>query len=167
MEELWNEAGCLKQSKQSKEKNAEEIINCARNLCFQGQYGRAAKVLASDDFAPFNKATINSLKKWPPTEEKPIVIQIVSSQAYQISKENFSEHLNLFSRFTAAGPSKKFQEHLLHAVLTKVVKKSYRGELPEFVSQALCSASLSALLKRKGGIRSIAVAEILRKLIAK
>ena len=35
------------------------------------------------------------------------------------------------------------------------------------VSQALCRASLSALLKKKGGIRPIAFAEVLRRLIAK
>ena len=74
-----------------------------------------------------------------------------------------------------------FPEHLLHAVqctasdqsqvalrvLTKLVNISCRGELPEFVSQALCSASLSTLLKKKGGIRPIEVGEVLRRLIAK
>ena len=74
-----------------------------------------------------------------------------------------------------------FPEHLLHAVqcnasdqsqialrvLTKLVNISCRGELPEFVSQALCRASLSALLKKNGGIRPIAVGEVLRRLIAK
>ena len=152
-----------------------------KNLCFQGQYGRAAKVLASDGFAPVNKATLDSLKKLHPTEEKPIVVQNFSSQAYQFSEENVLEQLNSFSRFTAAGPSKMFPEHLLHAVqctasdqsqvalrvLTKLVNISCRGELPEFVSQALCSASLSALLKKKGGIRPVAVGEVLRRLIAK
>ena len=87
----------------------------------------------------------------------------------------------MFSRFTAAGPSKIFPEHRLHAVqctasdqsqialrvLTKLVNLSCSGKLPEFVSQALCSASLSALLKKKGGIRPIAFGEILRRLIAK
>ena len=116
-----------------------------------------------------------------PPGEKPIVVQNFSSQAYQFSEENVSEQLNLFSRFTAAGTSKMFPEHLLHAVqctasdqspialrvLTKLVHISCRGELPEFVSQALCSASLSALLKKKGGICSIAVGEVLRRLIAK
>ena len=74
-----------------------------------------------------------------------------------------------------------FPEHLLHAVqctasdqsiialsvLTKLVNISCRGELPEIDSQVLCSASISALLKKKGGIRPIAVGEVLRRLIAK
>ena len=108
-------------------------------------------------------------------------MQNFSSQAYQFSEENVLEQLNSFSRFTAAGPSKMFPEHLSHAVqytasdesqlvlrlLTKLVNIICRGELPEFVSRALCRASLSALLKKKGGVRPIAVGEVLRRLIAK
>ena len=101
---LWNKAFSLKQSKRSNDTNSEEITNRAKNLCFQGQYGRAAKVLASDGFAPVNKATLDSLKKLHPPEEKPIVVQNFSSQAYQFSEENVSVLLNSFSRFTAAGP---------------------------------------------------------------
>ena len=50
------------------------------------------------------------------SEEKPIVVKNFSSQAYQFSEENVPEQLNSFSRFTAAGPSNMFPEHLLHAV---------------------------------------------------
>ena len=171
----------MKQSKRSNDTNSEEIIKRAKNLCFRGQYGRAVKVLASDGFAPVNKTTLGSLKKLLTPEEKPIVVQNFSSQAYQFSEENISEQLNSFPRFTAVGPSKMFPEHLLRAVqctasdqsqialrvLTKLVNICCRGELPKFVSQALCSESLSALLKKRGGIRSIAVGEVLRRLIAK
>ena len=121
-----------------------------------------------------------ALKKLNPTEETPIAHQNFSSQAYLFSEENVMEQLNSFSVFTAAGPSKMCPEHLLHAVqfaasdqsqnalrlLTKLVNTSCRSGLPEFVSQALCSASLSALLKKKSGICPIAVGEVLRRLIA-
>ena len=171
----------MKQSKRPNDTNSKEIIKRAKNLCFQGQYGRAANVLASDVFAPVNKAILDNLKKLHPPEEKPIVVQNFSSQAYQFSEENVSEQLNLFPRFTAAGPSKGFPEHLLHAVqctasdqsqialrvLTKHVDISCRREIPELASQALCSASLSTLLKKKGGYRPIAVGEVLRRPIAK
>ena len=74
-----------------------------------------------------------------------------------------------------------FPEHFTHAVkcaasdqpqiasrvLTKLVNINCRGELLEFVSQALFSSSLSALVNKKGGIRPIAVGEVLRGLIAK
>ena len=112
----WNGACSLKQMKRSNDTNSEEIIKRADKFGFQGQYGRAAKVLASDGFAPVKKAILDSLKKLLPPEEKLIVVQIFSSQAYQFREENNSEQLNSFSRFTAAGPSKMFSEHLLHAV---------------------------------------------------
>ena len=86
-------------------------------MCFQGQFGRAAKVLASDGFAPVNKAVLDTLKKMFTTEENVIVVQQqFSSEAYQFSEENVSERLNSFSSFIVAGPSKKFTENLLHAV---------------------------------------------------
>ena len=88
----------------------------AKNSCFQGQYGRATKALASDGFPPVNKATLDGLKKLHPTAEKPILVQNFSSQAYQFSEEKISEQLTSFSRSTAAVPSKMFPEHLLHAV---------------------------------------------------
>ena len=59
------------------------------------------------------------------------------------------------------------QSQIALRVLTKLVNVSCRGELPESVSQALCSASLSALLKKKSGVHPTAVGEVLRKLIAK
>ena len=178
---LWNEACTLNQSKRSNDTNSEGIIKLAKNVCFQGQYGRAAKVLASDGFAPIHKATLDSLKKLLPTEEKPTVVHNFSSQIDQFSEKNVLEQLRSNSRFTAAGSSKMFPENLLHGVqcnasdqsqialrvLTKLVNISCRGELPEFVSQALCSASLSTLLKKKSGILPIAVGEVLRRLIAK
>ena len=76
---------------------------------------------------------------------------------------------------------KNVPKHFLHAVqcavsdlsqnslrvMTKVVNRSCCGEHPEFVSKALFSASLSALLKKKGGIRPIAGKEVLWRQKAK
>ena len=86
-----------------------------------------------------------------------------------------------FSNFTAAGPSKMYPEHLLHAVtcavpnqskksitsITKLANLASRGHLPSFVARTFCSASLAALKKTKGGVRPIAVGEVFRCLIAK
>ena len=89
--------------------------------------------------------------------------------------------MKFFSKYTAAGTSKMYPEHLLHAVectapnhsesalkaITRFLKTGSRGKFPSFLSKALCSASLSALSKKKGGVRPIAVSEILRRFIAK
>ena len=68
----------------------------------------------------------------------------------------------MFFKLTAVGPSDMFPEHLLHGVQctasdqsqkalraeNKLVKITAQMEGPKYVSQALCSASLSALLKK-------------------
>ena len=57
-------------------------------------------------------------------------------------------------------------EFALKAV-TKFVNFGSRGLFPVFVSKTLCCASLTALSKKKGGVRPIAVGEVLRRLMAK
>ena len=74
-----------------------------------------------------------------------------------------------------------YPEHLLHAVncavsdqskqaitsITKLVNLASRGQLPVSVAPVFCSSSLTALKKLKCGVRSIAVGEVLRRLVAK
>ena len=51
--------------------------------------------------------------------------------------------------------------------VTKIVNFGNRGLFPAFISRALCCASLTSLSKKKGGMRPIAIGEVLRRLIAK
>ena len=51
--------------------------------------------------------------------------------------------------------------------ITKFVNFGSRSLFPVFVSKAHCCAPLTALSKKKGGVRPIAVGEVLRRLIAK
>ena len=74
-----------------------------------------------------------------------------------------------------------YPEHPLHPVncaasdqskqaitsITKLVNLASRGQLPVSVATVFCSASLTALKKLKGGVRPIAVSEVLRRLVAK
>ena len=86
--------------------------------------------------------------------------------------------LKSFSRGTAPGPSGLRAQHLKDAVrsahgdeaveqLTAICNHLARGEAPEFLSQYLAGASLMALEKPGGGIRPIAIGEVLRRLVAK
>ena len=51
--------------------------------------------------------------------------------------------------------------------LTKLVNLASRGQLPNLVAPAFCSATLTALNKKKTGIITIAVGEVIRRLVAK
>ena len=51
--------------------------------------------------------------------------------------------------------------------LTKLVNLASRGGLPSFVAPVLCSAPLTALNKKKTGIRTIGVGEVIQSLVAK
>ena len=137
-----------------------------QNLCLQIQFGRAAKILSSDGVACDKKKTLKELMNLHRAEEAPpSETDDYSSNAYQLNEASVFTQLQSFSKFTAAGPSKMYPEHLLHAVkcavpdqskepissITKTEKLASRGQLPIFVAPTFCSASLTALKKTKGG----------------
>ena len=86
--------------------------------------------------------------------------------------------LKTFSRGTGAGPTGLRAQHLKDAVrsahgdeaieqLTALSNLLARGDAPEPLAQHLAGASLMALSKPGGGIRPIAVGEVLRRLVSK
>ena len=108
----------MKQSKRQRTNIIEEISVRAKTLCLQGQFGQAAKVLASEGLAPDNRATFKALEKLHPKEPLPVVnlSDDTATNAFQFSENVVYEQLKIFSKHTAAGPSKMFPEHLQHAV---------------------------------------------------
>ena len=179
---LWYEADSMKQAKYKSNSTMEALASRAKTLCLQGQFGRAAKILSLEGIAPDNRKTLIELKKLHP-EGNAILepLEDYSCGAYQFDEGKVVLQLQSFSKFTAAGPSKMYPEHLLHAIncsisdqskramnsLTKLVNLASRGQLPSFVAPAFCSATLTALNKKKTGIRPIAVGEVIRRLVAK
>ena len=154
---LWFEAASMKQAKKTNHDSMETLAARAKSLCLQGQFGRAAKILSSDGVAPDNEETLKELMNFHPAEEvPPRVTDDYSSYAYQSDEASVFKQLQSFSNFTAAGPSKMYPEHLLHAVtcavldqsknsitsITKLVNLASRGQLPSFVAPDFCSASL-------------------------
>ena len=179
---LWYEAASMKQAKNKSNSTMEALASRAKTLCLQGQFGRAANILSSEGTAPDNRKTLIELKKLHPEENEILEpLEYYSCEAYQFDEGKVLLQLQPFSSFTAAGPSKMYPEHLLHALncsisdqskramnsLTKLVNLASRGQLPSFVAPPFCSARLTASNKKKTDIRPIALGEVIRRLVAK
>ena len=89
--------------------------------------------------------------------------------------------LSSFPKGTAAGPSMMYPEHLSNAIrcnnpeqsriamqkLTSLINFCSASGFPNDVGPTFCNASLTALTKKKTGVRPIAVEEVFRRLVAK
>ena len=97
-----------------------------------------------------------------------------------ISRDIFINCVKSFPKDSAAGVSKFYATHLSNAFLCPSpacgdqaisaildVNLLALGEAPTSIASYLCGASLLALKKKDGGIRPIAVGEILHRLCAK
>lgn len=106
----------------------------------------------------------------PPLAELPLAADITASSVERV--------LRTFPRDSAAGPSGTRVQHFVEALtpghctpvleqLTAVVQLLARGGAPPDVAPYLAGASLMALPKESGGIRPIAVGEVLRRITGK
>ena len=100
------------------------------------------------------------------------------SLSHQRLRQKPSRDLRAFPPETAPGPSGLRVQHLKDAnvaggsdaflsQLTAVVNLLAQGRAPEFLAPVLAGAGLVALPKPQGGVRPIAVGEILRRLTGK
>ena len=135
---LWYEAASMKQSNKTSNESIDALASRAKSLCLQGQFGRAAKVLSSDGVAPDNAAMLNELKKLHPKEKQPDhqFDQDANTNAYQFDEASVFFQIESFSKFTAAGPSKIYPEHLLHAVNCSAPDQSKRA-----ITNKICQLS--------------------------
>ena len=189
--ELWEEAKQLtkearKPKRGKKKKNAEEEqsqqkknAERAATLAQDGQYTKALQALTSAGMAPDTAATRAKLQAKHPAAPAPQIPATVMPQL-TFSKEEVKKSVRKFRRGSAPGPSGLRPEHLqatLQAApgrsdraletLSSLVTALARGGVPQEVAPHFCGARLHAAVKKDGGIRPIAVGNILRRLVAK
>ena len=171
-----------KSSKPSNAHNTEQQQQRCIELAADGQYGKATKALVSPGPLGRDEHTEKAMQdKHPRAQGVPDLSDLAAPARAQVPEFNgvlVKKMLKSFSRGTAPGPTGLRAQHLKDAVrsahgdeaieqLTLMCNLLARGDAPEFLAQHLAGASLLALQKPGGGIRPIAIGEVLRRLVAK
>ena len=148
-------------------------------MCREGFDRKACAALVSNGLLPADRDTARALQELHPIHAAPSCPPVDSlPQAYDIELETLEKVLHSFPPDSGPGPSALRMEHILealtpanrHAVLQQllgVVNLLARGQVPAPVSVFAAGAGLVALPKPKGGVRPIAVGEVLRRITGK
>jgi hypothetical protein len=128
--------------------------------------------------SPSHPSSVDDIKAQPPDREPPDGSVIPLSN---LSPKSFHEALKSFKRGSAAGWSGLSSDHLLEAIscpnpaigeftlgaLTRFGKLFIAGTPPEDILPFVFGAKLIGIQKKDGGIRPIAIGEVLRRWAAK
>ena len=151
-------------------------------LAADGQYSKAAKALVNPRPLERNEATEKSLQEKHPLAQSEVDLTDLAApdraQVPEFDGTQVKKMLKSFSRGTAPGPSGLRAQHLKDAIrsahgdeateqITSICNILARGDAPENISQYLAGATLMALEKPGGGIRPIAIGEVIRRLVSK
>ena len=191
--ELWNEAVALQQlpnqPRRGKKKEAQlEVSQDTRNarrslkLIREGQYTRAAQALVSPGLAEQSRSTMAAMEALHPQCPRVAPCDTEPSMPpMRFSQEQVAKAIKTFKPGSAPGPSGLRAEHLKVAVksapanrsdkaleaVTKMVNVLAAAAIPDEAVPFFCGARLYAGNKKSGGIRPIAVGDIIRRLISK
>ena len=185
---LWKEAvqlissrGKRKKKVQPLEKSQQELnVERATKLCQEGQYTKALQSLVSLGLADHTAESLREMKAKHPASPPPI-IPTTDSSPMAFSPSQVLEACKTFHKGSGPGPSGLRPEHLMimlksspanrvakaETQLTRLVNAMSKGAVPAVVSPHLCGARLIAANKKTGGLRPIAVGNILRRLTSK
>ena len=189
---LWDEAvrnshrnGKSKKKATKNQDVSQEEKNAVRatRLAQQGEYTRAAQALISGGLAETNSSTVRNMQNKHPLPQQPRTFQPADLDLQQISfsQSDVVKAIKSFKKGTAPGPDGLRAEHLkvlrknnvpnredkVIGSITDLVNCMAAGKVPDVVAPFLCGATLHAGLKKDGGIRPIAVGNILRRLTSK
>ena len=184
--ELWNDGPGARQGRRKTKRTKSNTIEQQQQRCIElaadGQYSKATKALVSPGPLERDEHTEKAMRdKHPLAQEAPDLSDLAAPSRAQVPEFDSAlvkKMLKSFPRGTAPGPTGLRAQHLMDAVrsahgdeameqLTCLSNLLARGDAPEFLKQYLAGASLMALPKPEGGVRPIAVGEVLRRLVAK
>ena len=176
-----DQASGKKTSASVKPSSAEMVRERVMDLVQDGQFAKAVKALDSNGLHALTPEICDILKSKHP-QSPPLQSPSPSpAQPLVLSTEQVMKALSGFHRGTAPGASRFRAVHLQDALtiptgdadgrltkaLTKVVNILASGEAPSSVSPWLAGAPLYPLKKRDGGVRPVAVGEVLRRLVSR
>ena len=165
------------EEKTQQQKNVER----ATKLGQEGQYTRSLQALVSQGLADSSSAAVLAEMKAKHPQGQPPTIPDTDVPPKAFSPSEVSAAAKTFHKGSAPGPSGLRPEHLMVVLkaappnrfgraetqLTRVVNTMVKGKVPAYVSPFLCGARLHAANKKDGGLRPVAVGNLLRRLTSK
>ena len=142
-----------------------------------GQYRKAIQALSSDGLAPISFDVIKEMESKHPQSPPPSIPPSQPQSPIELVDTQVIKALRSFPNGSAPGPSNLRATHLKEAVscpspgkaahatqaLTRVVSLLCNGHAPSQIVPHLCGATLLPIQKKGGGLRPIAVGEIMRR----
>ena len=150
-----------------------------------GQYSKAAKMLASDGLVAVSEQSHQEMQSKHPDPDTDSLSPDLSSTPpasdYVVPPSLVSECIKSFPNGTSPGPSGLRASHLKEGItcpsptirsnllnsLCDFVNLLSQGKVPAEIVPHLCGALLLGTRKKSGGLRPIAVGEVLRRLVSK
>jgi hypothetical protein len=179
---LWEEVSGQRRSKPPR-RQAQDNTRRIVTLAEDGHFARAAQALTATGTAPYNVQTLLALQALHPHAHEPPATPDEESppDPLSIPPELVLKKLGSFPKGTGPGASQWRAKHLLDVVrfcppdiadpclrkLTLVINLLVAGKAPDSLAEILASAKLIGISKKDGGVRPIAVGEILRRLASK
>ena len=148
----------------------------------EGRYSNALQALSSQGVAgPDDNSAYQDLLKRHPSSPCPDIDDASSKPSLTVDEPMVLSCLQAFPKGTSPGASKLRAQHLLDAIagstapaardclvsLTCLMNNLLSGKAPSILAPWLCGAPLTALHKKGGGVRPIAVGEVLRWLASR
>ena len=162
--------------RRARRRTDEERRELAVGLAREDFDGKACAALLAEGLCAETPATVAALQSLHPTQASPPPVAAHELPvAPELSPDDVLKALHTFPAATAPGPSGLRAQHLRDAFLpgaakgcnnslTAVVNLLAQGRACAAAAPALAGASLVAAHKPKGGVRPIAIGELLRRL---